>query len=1623
MSSTPADTRGTSQPSGFMRRITDARERQIDKIVAAAENFPTGQFKVDINQFIRSYYADVSAEDLRDRKPGALAGMALSHLAFGQKRKPGAALVRAFVPDPERDGWQSRHTIIQMVNDDMPFIVDSIALVLGRQKLTMHVTVHPVIRVRRNNEGELTELVGNAKDGIAESYVHIEVDRETDSSILDAVTSLIDDSMNDVRAATNDWRAMCSKLIEIRNNIQGQTLPLERPVIDESIAMMDWMAADNFTFLGYREYELARENGEDVLQSIAGSGLGILRAEQLTRERQTNRTLLRAIQRMANSPDLLIITKANSLATVHRPTYLDYIGIKTFGSNGRVNGEKRFLGLFTSGAYSRSPRDIPILRHKIDQVVNRSGLRSHSHAGKALMHILENFPRDELFQASVEDLSRISRGILGLQERQRIKLFVRRDAFQRFVSCLVYVPRDKYNTMVRERIQGLLQNGFGGTSVESTVFLSESNLARLHVIVRTPPDTKPVAEVRTIERRITDVVRTWPDRLRDVLVTRFGDEKGLKLFRGSADNFPVSYQEDISPRAATYDIESIRNLGAAENALQISLYRPKQAPDNSIELKLFRRNTPIPLSDALPMLENMGLRVISEKPFCINSPHGEVWMQDFAMQFYESITLDPRKVTATFHDTFDQVWRGQAENDSFNRLVLLEKLTCRQTTLLRAICKFLLQTGIPFSQSYIEEILCQHSAIAAQLVKSFEGRFDPYCGSRTRQRRSLNAAQALDNMLDSVKTQDGDRILRAYLGVIRATLRTNYFQTDENGKPKGYVSFKFDSAKIPELPLPRPRFEIFVYAPWVEGVHLRGGMIARGGLRWSDRREDFRTEVLGLMKAQTVKNTLIVPTGAKGGFVLKPAPTGTPEEISQKVISAYKDFLRGLLDVTDNLVDGEIVPPKDVIRLDQDDPYLVVAADKGTATFSDIANELAQAYGFWMDDAFASGGSVGYDHKGMGITAKGAWEAVKRHFREFGHDIQAHPFTVAGIGDMSGDVFGNGMLLSPCIRLQAAFNHLHIFLDPDPNPASSYAERQRLFELLRSTWADYDASLISEGGGVWSRQDKYIDLSPQVRKMLAIEETRLAPQELIQAILRSPVDLLWNGGIGTYVKAGAESNVNVGDRANDAVRVNGAELRAKVVGEGGNLGLTQLGRIEYALAGGRLNTDFIDNSAGVDCSDHEVNIKILLNIAQQTQGLGSKRRVEMLSQMTDEVEQLVLRNNYLQTQAISVIESTAADRLNEYAHLLRNLEERGELDRDIEFLPDEESIRERRKAKLGFTRPELSTILSYSKISFYGKLNESDIAGDSYLAKELSDYFPALMREHYDTLMRDHRLRSEIITTQITNSIINRMGPAFTNRTMEESGVDAGILARAYTIAREIFDMRLVWADIESLDNEVPATAQYAMMIQTTRLLRRATLWLLDKRPDSLNIAEAVSRFHPGITVIGDELSSLLVNPDLGGFLESRQAYTDIGMQQRLANRMAGLSALYAGLDIVDVANAADMEVPNVASVYFRLAAGLKIDWLREQIEYLHVDGRWQAMARHTLRDNLYELNRVLTAEIASNSYNTTPGEAVSAWLETHVEKIQRTQSMLVDMKVGGQLDFATLSVAIQEIRKLTYST
>ena len=1604
------------------RRSADPRSRFVDRIVELAVA-AAGELRVNIGEFVEQYYRNTALDDLKGREPEDLAGAALAHLRLALRREPGAPRIRVCNPVTGTDGWSSDHTIVQIVNDDMPFLVDSTGIVMTRHGRYIHLTVHPVLRVVRDDGGLLTAVLptnASAPDSRLESFMHLEIDRETTPEAIEALEADLLGVLADVRAAYEDWGAMRTRAREICDELERRPPPLDPEVVAESRELLEWMEDDHFTFLGYREYALVTGEEADELRTIPGTGMGILRRPPPQSFGSTTRLANREIRKQARSRDLLVITKANSRSNVHRNSYLDYVGVKSFDSDGNVTGERRFLGLWTSAAYSRSPREIPLLRDKLRRVMANSGLRPDSHGGKALLHILDTFPRDELFQSSLDDLIRVTGGIYSLQERQRTKLFVRRDAFRRFYSCLVYVPRDRYNTQVRERIQDILLDAFEGESIESSVEMSESKLARVHFIVRTPESAAGRVNVSSVERRIAEAVRTWQDHVKDELVERFGEESALHLLRDYADAFPAGYIEDVSPHEATFDMERLESVKGDPGRLRMSLYRPPAFPEDKVRFKLFHAGEPLPLSEVLPMLEKMGLRVINERPYRVRSGSGPVWIQDFEMATADGEPIEPLKVSQLFQDAFEFTWLGRVENDGFNRLVLKAGLDWRQVNVLRAYCRYLLQTGIPFSQAYMERVLAEHALIARMLVEQFEARFDPSVPESRRERTVLTLTQALGHALDAVTSLDADRMLSGFRAVVGATLRTNFFQLAADGTPKPYLAMKLDPSRIPDLPLPRPKFEIFVYSPRVEGVHLRGGYVARGGLRWSDRREDFRTEVLGLMKAQAVKNVLIVPVGAKGGFVPKALPKGDRDAVMTEVVYCYRTFVRGLLDLTDNLADGVVVPPPDVVRRDRDDAYLVVAADKGTATFSDLANALSAEYGYWLGDAFASGGSVGYDHKKMGITARGAWEAVKRHFRELGLDTQSQPFTVVGIGDMSGDVFGNGMLQSRCIRLQAAFNHMHIFLDPNPDPESGCDERQRLFDLPRSTWTDFDPALISEGGGVFSRAEKLIRLSPQVQAMLAVQEGAMTPDDLIRAILRMPADLLWNGGIGTYVKSSQETNLAVGDRANDAVRVDGRDLRCRVVGEGGNLGCTQRGRVEFALHGGRLNTDFVDNSAGVDCSDHEVNIKILIGVANRHRPLTPARRKKLLTSMTQEVASLVLRNNYLQTQALSIAESTSAERIREHGWFIRQLEKRGDLNRQLEFLPEEEEIEARKKAGRGLSRPELAVVMSYAKMALYAEMIRSSVPEDPYLGKELERYFPEPLQRRYADYMREHPLAREIIATMITNSLVNRMGSVFAFRMQDETSADVASVARAFTIAREVFEIRDIWEAIEALDNKVYTSVQHSMLRTTQGLLKQAARWLLDRVDEVPDIAAAVSRLNPGAIVLMRCLPDVLTGSRLQRYEDSAELYTGNGVPPALARRIAALTPLHAGLDIISVARSADVDVRYAAEAYFGIGHELDLDWILDQVDRLRVEGLWQAKARGSLRDNLYGLQQTLAVKVVTEG--TRPDSATTAvqdWIGARQFRADHMRQTLAEMRTSGPLDFATASVALQEIRRL----
>jgi glutamate dehydrogenase len=1199
-----------------------------------------------------------------------------------------------------------------------------------------------------------------------------------------------------------------------------------------------------------------------------------------------------------------------------------------------------------------------------------------------------------------------------------VRVLLRRDPFRRFYSCLVYVPREKYNTQVRQRIERVIGEAFSATSMESQVQIAESNLARIHIVARTQPTEEVRVDAETLENRVAAAVRSWMDSFKAALKSRFDEAYALELFATYAQAFPAAYTEDFGGEAAAQDVSFLEAVEREPAGLHLDIYRPDPRRQDRLFLKIFRGQDSIPISDLLPMLEHMGLKVIAERPYGLEFASGDrAWIQDLELVVQGNVLSKFDELAGEIKNAFTAVWTGRMDSDSFNQLTLSAGIPWRIVVVLRAYCRYLLQTGLPFSQGYIAQVLINNPAIARGFADVFIARFDPALAAAARKSALARLDHRMRSKLEEVTRSDEDRILRALWSALSATVRTNVYQISATGEFKDYLSFKLESHKLRELPLPKPMFEVFVFSTRMEGVHLRMGFVARGGIRWSDRREDFRTEILGLMKAQQVKNTVIVPVGAKGGFVVRRPLLGDRESQLAEVVACYQTLIRGLLDLTDNIVEDEIVGPPRVVRHDGDDAYLVVAADKGTATFSDIANAISEDYGFWLGDAFASGGSAGYDHKRMGITARGAWECVKRHFREIGTDIQSTPFSVVGIGDMSGDVFGNGMLQSTHTRLLAAFNHQHIFLDPDPDAARSFKERLRLFRLPRSSWEDYAKAAISKGGGVYSRAAKSLTLSREAQALLELP-AQTTPTEVVKAILKAHVDLLWNGGIGTYVKARAESDADVGDRTNDAVRIDGAELNCKVIGEGGNLGLSQLGRIEFALRGGRLNTDFIDNSAGVNTSDVEVNLKILLNGAMRAGEITRAGRDRLLAQMTDEVAALVLRNNYLQGQAISTGEFHSKERLSENTSVIRALERSGDLNRALEFLPSEEEIAERRKAGEGLTRPELAIVLAYGKIWLYKALINSNVPEDPYLSAELNRYFPEPVQRRFPARLKRHRLRREIIATAITNSLINRMGPVFPVRAQEDTGAAPAAIARAYSIAREIFAARGIWAQIEALDNRIPAVVQYTAMDQTTRLLRHASYWLLENLHDTHDIERAVRRYGAPVSELSRELHSVLSPAARAAMSEARSRLIEQHVPEQLAARIASLETLHCALDLVEVATAARVAIMYAAKAYFELGERIGLTWVKEQIDRLGVEGQWQAAAQRTMRDDLYALQRKLTAAVLKCRGRDATSR-VDQWIGRHAAPLEALRRIVVDLRTGTAPDFATLSVALQAVRRL----
>jgi glutamate dehydrogenase len=1575
-----------------------------------------------VEEFATRYYEDVEPEDLAEREPADLYGAALSHWNFARKREPGRARIRVFNPTLEEHGWQSTHTIIEIVNDDMPFLVDSVTMEVNRHGLTLHLLIHPIVAVARGADGMLSGLAKEGdRNARRESFIHVEVDRIVEPARLEALAGDIGNVLDDVRAAVEDWKSMRDRVHTVLADVDKRPPPLPVEELAEGKEFLRWLADNHFTFLGYRRHELASVGGEDVLRVVPDSSLGILREGPSKEVAASFSALPPEVRAYARRPELLVVTKATSRSTVHRPGYLDYIAVKRFDDKGEVVGEDRFLGLFTSTAYSASVLQIPLLRRKAANVVTRAGLPAGGHAGKALINILENYPRDELFQIGEDDLLRTAKAILHLEDRQRFRLFVRRDAFERFLSCLIYAPRENYTTGLREKWQAILTAAFNGTSSEFNVHLSESMLARIMILVRTTPGQIPGFDVRQLESRLVAAARRWEDDLRDALIATLGEARGNELYRQFGSAFPAGYREEFEARAAVPDIEMMAKLTDAE-PLAMALYRPLEAVPGVLRFKLFRRGGPVTLSDSLPMLEKMGLKVLDERPHRI-APDSlpPVWMHDLGlMAAATEPEIEVDALRPVFEDAFARVFRGEAENDDFNRLVVAARLPAEEVVVLRAYAKYLRQIGFALSQAFIESTLAAHAGIARLLVELFKLRFDPALSEAART-QSLAKIQEIDHALDSVENLSEDRVLRQYLALILATTRTNFWRRGPDGKRKSFLSFKFDPAKVPGLPEPKPMFEIFVYSTRFEGVHLRGGKVARGGLRWSDRPEDFRTEVLGLVKAQMVKNTVIVPVGSKGGFVLKKAPSPADREAYLKEgVACYQNYLRGLLDLTDNRVGDKIVPPPDVKRHDPDDPYLVVAADKGTATFSDYANAISKEYGFWLGDAFASGGSAGYDHKVMGITARGAWESTKRHFREMGVDTQTTAFTVAGIGDMSGDVFGNGMLLSHHIKLVAAFDHRHVFLDPTPDAEASFKERERLFKLPRSSWADYDAKLISKGGGVYPRSAKSIAITPEVAKALGTAAATLTPTELVNTILKAPVDLIYNGGIGTYVKAASETHAQVGDRANDALRVNGRDLRCKVFVEGGNLGCTQLGRIECALAGGRINTDAIDNSAGVDTSDHEVNIKILLGLPIAEGELTEKQRNTLLAEMTDDVAMLVLRDNTFQTQSLSVTGRIAPQMLDAHQRFIHFLEKTGRLNRPLEFLPADEEIAERRAAGKGMTSPERAVLLAYSKIWVYDELLASTLPDDPWVATALERYFPKALRQRYAQYMARHPLKREIIATYVTNSMVNRVGATFIHRLLEATGAKPPETVRAYLLNREVFGFVELWKEIEALDNVVDDAVQSSMLISTRRLIERGTSWFLRSRRLTEDMAATIAHFAPQVAALATRLPQLLDEGEKARIDAAVADYVAKGVPPALAMRVVAFDTLYAALDIIEVAGSTRRSPEAVAEIYFQLSTRLGLPWLREKMVALPADAHWRILAKGAMLDDLSSLQRTITGEaLGAAKDGVDPGALIATWEERNRRSIERAAQLMTELRAATPVDAAMLSVALRELHNL----
>ncbi|MCP5035730.1 MAG: NAD-glutamate dehydrogenase [Actinomycetia bacterium] len=1589
----------------------------VDRLVEFAQH--TLPDDPEVGKVLHQFYIHVDEADLENRRVEDLFGLAMDHLALAQQWSEGELVIDVANPKVELDGWGSDHTILRIVTDDIPFLVDSLSVELSRLGIGIHQVIHPVM------PASMCRVEVDDEDHKLLSLISIEIDRQPldDRSRSDLIGN-IRRVLGDVQAAVRDWRPMGDRLRQVSASLTVDTVPFDEAEVAETRALLDWLADDHFLFLGARDYELDLEDGNEVLRLVQGSGLGILAGDtRLGRPRRLDE-LSPAARSRIHERRMLNITKAGSRATVHRASYLDYVGVKTFDEHGNVTGERRFLGLYTSELYNRSVTMIPRVRRTVAEAMEAAGFPTGGHDETRLRSILEQYPRDELLQMDAGELLDVALAIAGLAERRRVRAFVRTELFGRFRTVLVYLPRDRYRTEIRNGIEQLLLETYGGTLAEWDAEISDSVLARVRFLLRVE-DQFPeqgatrLQESEEIESGVQTLIRVWEDDFAGALVGHFGQQAALELQRTYGEAFSPSYRHAFDPRTAAADVEHVDSLNEP-GALRLNVYRRPGRPSNSFKLKLYRRGERVSLTSVMPSLTNLGVTVVDERPYEVR-PTGcdPVWIYDFALE-HAGLDLEFTEVSDLLEEAFSAVWSGSAEDDALNRLVLMAGLRASEVAVLRAYSHYLHQVRLPYSLAFVQQTLAEHPVVVRLLFELFRARFDPEADlDQTAQdeieQRVLGAIDAIDSL-------DHDRILRRFHNAIGATLRTTWAQRDDEGQTRPSLCLKFDCGALDELPEPRPAYEIFVYSPRFEGVHLRAGAVARGGLRWSERSEDYRTEVLGLVKAQMVKNAVIIPVGAKGGFVLKHR-TANPADLRQEVAECYRLFISGLLDITDNIVDGAIVAPPQTRRYDGDDPYLVVAADKGTATFSDLANEVAVSRGFWLGDAFASGGSNGYDHKGMGITARGAWESVKRHFLELGTDVQSQPFTTVGIGDMSGDVFGNGMLRSPVTRLIAAFDHRHIFIDPDPDPSTSYAERQRLFDIPRSSWDDYDRQLLSNGGGIFERSAKAIEVSPEAAEALGAQAGAMTPEQLIASILQAPVDLLWNGGIGTYVKANVESHADVGDKANDRIRVDASDLRCSVIGEGGNLGMTQLARVELASNGGRVFTDAIDNAAGVDCSDHEVNIKILLDQVVAEGDMTIKQRNELLEDMTDEVSTLVLDSNYRQSLALSAARIDAPSLIDVHGRYLDDLEGRGLIDRELEALPDNDAITDRRLAGRGLTTPEIAVLSAYTKNILSQEILDSEVADSPAFRPLLISYFPEPVREQFSHRLTSHQLRREIVANRVANLVVDRGGVSMIYRLCQETSAPSAELAAAHIAAWEIFQLEEIVAEANQLEGVLGVIQQLAIHLACRQLAERATRLLVRSRPTPFDPTTAIADLSAAVATTTAGLADALVGADRDAFETRVNELVANGAPEHLARRVAGLSSDPAALDIVAIASESADAAAEVSAAYFTIADRLDLTWLRDRILALPRDTQWSTLARLTLQTDLYSAHRDLTSLIlAATPADADPVERLEEWIRTHRADVDRYRQTMVAIR-SSTADVTPLLVATREVRNLMNRT